>query len=73
MKHFTMAKESMQGGGAQMLTLCFLLHSTTGAGLFYKMQTSFGYFTGAGYNGQQFPVVIGETGSFYTAVSSQST
>ena len=33
------------------------------------MQSSFGYFTAdGGYNGQIFTVVIGETGSFYTAV-----
>jgi hypothetical protein len=38
-------------------------------GLFTKMQSSFGYFTtDGGYNGQIFTVVIGETGSFYTAV-----
>ncbi|CAL5227268.1 g10199 [Coccomyxa viridis] len=41
----------------------------TGVGLFYKMQTSFGSLT-AGYGPSKhvFPIVFGETGSFYTAV-----
>ena len=32
------------------------------------MTGSFGYLTQAGYKGQRFPVVFGETGSFLTAV-----
>ena len=32
------------------------------------MTGSFGYLTKAGYQGQRFPVVFGETGSFFTAV-----
>ena len=33
------------------------------------MQTSFGYLTsGQGYGGHVFPLVFGETGSFFTAV-----
>ena len=54
-----------------MLRLC----STTAPGLWYKMQKSFGYLTfgGDGFaasNGgfYHFPVAIGETGTFYTAV-----
>ena len=42
--------------------------STTGVGLFTKMQNSFGYLTSTGYGGQIWTVAIGETGSFYTAV-----
>ena len=45
------------------------MRSFTGVGLFYKMQTSFGHFTaGSGFGGRVWPVVFGETGSFYTAV-----
>ncbi len=52
-------------GSLQALCTC----SYTGVGLFYKMQTSFGSLT-AGYGPSKhvFPIVFGETGSFYTAV-----
>jgi hypothetical protein len=50
------------------------VRSYTGVGLFYKMQTSFGHFTaGSGYGGRLWPVVFGETGSFYTAVRAPKT
>ena len=43
--------------------------SYTGVGLFYKMQVSFGTLSmGYGPNSHMFPVVFGETGSFYTSV-----
>jgi hypothetical protein len=32
------------------------------------MHNSFGYLTQQGYLGVRFPVVFGETGSFYTSV-----
>lgn len=54
-----------------LLTGClFWTRSVTGAGLFYKMQMSFGHLTApaGGFMGHVFPVAIGETGSFYTAV-----
>ena len=55
------------------LTLGLCIRSYTGVGLFTKMQTSFGSLTTAtGYNGHQFPLAFGETGSFYTAVSSRT-
>ena len=40
----------------------------TGAGLWNRMSTSFGYLNKVGYGGHVFPVVIGETGSAYTDV-----
>ena len=43
--------------------------SYTGVGLFYKMQVSFGTLSmGYGPTNHSFPVVFGETGSFYTSV-----
>ena len=42
--------------------------SFTGPGLWARMTGSFGYLTKAGYQGQRFPVVFGETGSFFTTV-----
>ena len=43
--------------------------SYTGTGLFYKMQTSFGHLTaGFGATNHTYPLVFGETGSFYTSV-----
>lgn len=43
--------------------------SYTGVGLFYKMQTSHGHLTsGYGSTNHTFPLVFGETGSFYTSV-----
>lgn len=41
----------------------------TGTDLYDRMSTSFGYFNKIGYKGHLFPIVIGETGSFYTDVS----
>jgi len=35
------------------------------------MHNSFGYLTQQGYLGVRFPVVFGETGSFYTSVRHQ--
>ena len=33
------------------------------------MSTSFGYLNKFGYGGHKFPIVIGESGSYYTDVS----
>ena len=62
-------------GAVLMLLVLWRMRSTTAPGLWYKMQESFGYLTfgGPGYtatNGgaYHFPIAIGETGSFYTAV-----
>ncbi|CAL5222763.1 g5175 [Coccomyxa viridis] len=42
----------------------------TGVGLFYKMQTSHGHLTsGYGSTNHTFPLVFGETGSFYTSAT----
>ncbi len=47
--------------------------SYTGVGLFYKMQTSHGHMTsGYGTTNHTFPLVFGETGSFYTSVRTHS-
>lgn len=43
--------------------------SIEGPELWQKMSRSFGYLTMAGYGGHIFPVIIGETGSFMTSVS----
>ena len=39
------------------------------ADLWTRMTDSWGYFTGDGYGGHLFPVVIGETGTMYKTVS----
>ena len=41
------------------------------ADLWTRMTDSWGYFTGEGYAGHLFPVIIGETGTMYQTVSSQ--
>ncbi len=46
-------------------------HSFTGQALWTRMHNSFGYLTQQGYLGVRFPVVFGETGSFYTSVRHQ--
>ena len=39
------------------------------ADLWMRMTDSWGYFTGEGYGGHLFPVIIGETGTMYQTVS----
>ena len=39
----------------------------TGSALWSRMTNSFGYLNKLGYAGHLFPIVIGETGSFYTS------
>lgn len=39
------------------------------ADLWTRMTDSWGYFTGEGYGGHLFPVIIGETGTNYQTVS----
>ena len=41
------------------------------AALWTRMTDSWGYFTGEGYAGHLFPVIIGETGTMYQTVSPQ--
>lgn len=43
-----------------------MLHA---AALWTRMTDSWGYFTGEGYGGHLFPVIIGETGTMYHTVS----
>ncbi len=47
-------------------------HSFTGQALWTRMHNSFGYLTQQGYLGVRFPIVFGETGSFYTSVRHQT-
>ncbi len=51
-----------------VLHCCACARSYTGAGLWNRMSTSFGYLNKFGYGGHVFPVVIGESGSYYTDV-----
>lgn len=39
------------------------MQNTQGAGLFYRLYTSFGYLSTVGYGGHIFPIFIGEVGS----------
>ncbi len=59
------------GGAARRAALigrAWRARSFTGQALWTRMHNSFGYLTQQGYLGVRFPVVFGETGSFYTSV-----
>lgn len=43
----------------------------TGSALWSRMTNSFGYLNKLGYAGHLFPIVIGETGSFYTSAQAR--
>ena len=48
---------------------CMGLCRYTSYALWNRMSTSFGYLNKFGYGGHKFPIVIGESGSYYTDVS----
>ena len=59
----------VQRSCSDVLKCMCLSCSIDGPKLWQKMTQSFGYLTMAGYGGHIFPVIIGETGSFMTSVS----